>query len=246
MHCQHVLSTEADADTTTDTYTVTDTDTDTVTDINTVTDIVTLTIDTCQVLLLYWTALSMRISRIKYQTRDSFQVCARFYVCLCVCVWLCVSVRVCLLTVLRLSVWLRGVCLSVGGVESASTCLASITRRCLKKCKQISHTPDTHTRRCCLPRLGALNLSHLKYDDKQKENPTQNNPNKTKSNCIFIYKCFALQHSANALRILNVPPVWVCVCVNANVNDGVVFRNNTAKAKNARELRLLLLLHSGW
>lgn len=96
---------------------------------------------------------------------------------------------------------------------------------------------------------GALNLSHLKYEDKQKDNPTQNNPNKTKSNCIFIYKCFALQHSANALRILNVPPVWVCVCVdasvNTNVNDGVVFRNNTARAKNARELRLLLL-HSGW
>lgn len=41
----------------------------------------------------------------------------------------------------------------------------------------------------------------------------------------------------------------VCVnaSVNTNVNDGVVFRNNTAKAKNARELRLmlLLLLHSG-
>lgn len=32
--------------------------------------------------------------------------------------------------------------------------------------------------------------------------------------------------------------------VNTNVNDGVVFRNNTAKAKNAREL-WLLLLHSG-
>lgn len=97
------------------------------------------------------------------------------------------------------------------------------------------NTPHSHRHRCCLSRRGALNLSHLKYDDKQKRTQSriQTKRNEIKLHFYLQMLCTSAQRECDAnewvpVRMRVWVPVWMRVCVN----DGVVFRNNTAKAKN--------------
>lgn len=134
----------------------------------------------------------MRISRLKFQTGDSIQVC--------------VCVRVCLFTVLRLSVctrlWGRGKCIHLSGINNPTMLIKMQTNFVHTRTHTYTHpnTPHSHRHRCCLSRRGALNLSHLKYDDKQKRTQSriQTKRNEIKLHFYLQMLCTSAQRECDA------------------------------------------------